>query len=74
VFADDDELTGDAVCAVVAVEPDATVDVAELEAWCGEALAHYKVPTRWHLVHEPLPRTPTGKLVKHQIRHEVERA
>jgi acyl-CoA synthetase (AMP-forming)/AMP-acid ligase II len=73
VFAVDDPLTGDAVCAVVVVEPEGGPTIEELDAWCREALAHYKVPTRWHLVHEPLPRTPTGKLVKHHIRDEVER-
>jgi long-chain acyl-CoA synthetase len=73
VFAVDDEVTGDAVCAVVVVDPDDGPTAEDLEAWCRDALAHYKVPTRWHLVHEPLPRTPTGKLVKHRIRDDVER-
>ena len=72
VFAVDDEVTGDAVCAVVVVDPDASIGVAALEAWCRDALAHYKVPTRWHLVHEPLARTPTGKLVKDRLRRDVE--
>ena len=28
-----------------------------LTAWCKKSLAHYKVPTRWHIVENPLPRT-----------------
>ena len=73
VLAVDDALTGDAVCAVVVVAPGSGVTEEGLEAWCREALAHYKVPTRWHLGAEPLPRTPSGKVVKHRIRDEIER-
>jgi acyl-CoA synthetase (AMP-forming)/AMP-acid ligase II len=74
VFAVDDELTGDAVCAVVSVHG-AVGDVTEeqLAAWCRQSLAHYKVPTRWYVVGTPLPRTASGKLVKHQLRAAVER-
>ncbi|MBL7501079.1 acyl--CoA ligase [Frankia sp. CNm7] len=68
VFAVDDEVTGDGVCAAVVTGPDAKLDGGALDAWCRAALAHYKVPTRWHLVTEPLPRTATGKLLKHEIR------
>jgi acyl-CoA synthetase (AMP-forming)/AMP-acid ligase II len=68
VFAVDDAVTGDAVCAVVVTEPESTLTPDDLSAWCRASLAHYKVPTRWHLVHERLPRTASGKLVKDQIR------
>ncbi|OHV28032.1 MULTISPECIES: class I adenylate-forming enzyme family protein [Pseudofrankia] len=71
VFAVDDDLTGDAVCAAVVAGPDAKLDEGDLAAWCRSALAHYKVPTRWHLAHDPLPRTATGKLLKHVIRAQV---
>jgi acyl-CoA synthetase (AMP-forming)/AMP-acid ligase II len=66
VFAIDDALTGDAVCAVVV--SDALPDVVELDAWCRETLAHYKVPTRWHVLTERLPRNASGKLLKDEIR------
>jgi len=69
----DDPLTGDAVCAVVVVDPVARPEPGELEAWCRRGLAHYKVPTRWHLVEEALPRTPSGKIVKPQVRALVDR-
>jgi long-chain acyl-CoA synthetase len=71
VFAVDDELTGDAVCAVVLADADA-VTPDDLTAWCRQSLAHYKVPTRWHIVDQPLPRTASGKLVKREIRRLVE--
>ena len=71
VFAVDDELTGDAVCAVVLADA-AAVSHDDLTAWCRQSLAHYKVPTRWHIVDQPLPRTASGKLVKREIRRLVE--
>ncbi|MFD7131129.1 class I adenylate-forming enzyme family protein [Streptomyces sp. NPDC059894] len=71
VIAVDDETTGDAVCAVVVVQNGAGVTEQELEAWCRKSLAHYKVPTRWHLVTDPLPRTPTGKVIKDRLRVRI---
>jgi acyl-CoA synthetase (AMP-forming)/AMP-acid ligase II len=69
VFAVDDPRTGDAVCAVVVAE--GVASVAELEAWCRTRLAAYKVPTRWHVVGDPLPRTASGKLMKDEVKHMV---
>lgn len=74
VFAVDDALTGDAVMAVVAVEPGCTPDVEALQAWCSAKLARYKVPTRWHIIDGDLPRTASGKLVKDRIRELAESA
>jgi long-chain acyl-CoA synthetase len=68
VLAVDDPVTGDAVCAAVVVEPGTGASSESLAAWCRASLAHYKVPTRWHLVEDPLPRTASGKLMKHRIR------
>ncbi len=73
VFAVDDALTGDAVCAVVVADA-SRVNPDDLTAWCRAALAHYKVPTQWHIAAEPLPRTASGKLVKREIRKLVEEA
>jgi acyl-CoA synthetase (AMP-forming)/AMP-acid ligase II len=74
VFAVDDELTGDAVCAVVSVPGGVdAVATEELAAWCRASLAHYKVPTHWYVTGAPLPRTASGKLLKHQLRSAVER-
>jgi len=68
VLAVDDDLTGDAVMAVVSAEPGSAPDVEALRAWCSERLARYKVPTRWHVHQGDLPRTASGKLQKHRIR------
>jgi acyl-CoA synthetase (AMP-forming)/AMP-acid ligase II len=63
----DDPLTGQAVKAVVVVGSEEAPDVDELDAWCRKALAPYKVPTRWELRCEPLPRNPTGKVLKNVL-------
>ena len=55
---------GQEVKAYVVPRPGATVTAEELGAWCGAALAYYKVPTYWEIREEPLPRTATGKIVK----------
>ncbi|ONH58870.1 hypothetical protein CcI49_19290 [Frankia sp. CcI49] len=68
VLAVDDEVTGDAVCAVVVPRPGAAPTATRLAEWCRARLAHYKVPTRWHLIDGPLPRTATGKLAKRELR------
>ncbi len=74
VFAGDDALTGDAVCAVVVPKDSAEVTPQEITAWCRSTLAHHKVPTSWLVVHDPLPRTASGKLVKSEIRRLAEEA
>jgi acyl-CoA synthetase (AMP-forming)/AMP-acid ligase II len=72
VFAVDDPVTGDGVCAVAVIDPESGLTPQDLTEWCGRSLARYKVPTRWHLTHEPLPRTASGKLAKQEIRALVE--
>ncbi|MBW2499517.1 MAG: acyl--CoA ligase [Deltaproteobacteria bacterium] len=59
----DDSLTGQAVKAVVVVG-DESPSAEELEAWCRETLASYKIPTHWDFRRERLPRNPTGKILK----------
>jgi acyl-CoA synthetase (AMP-forming)/AMP-acid ligase II len=71
VLAVDDELTGDAVLAVVVAEPGCSADAEALQGWCSDKLARYKVPTRWHVHDGDLPRTASGKLQKHRIRELI---
>jgi acyl-CoA synthetase (AMP-forming)/AMP-acid ligase II len=70
VFAVDDPVTGDAVCAVVSCKD--KVEKDDLSAWCAGRLAHFKVPTHWYLLDESLPRTASGKLLKAELRRQVE--
>ncbi|MFI0479110.1 class I adenylate-forming enzyme family protein [Actinomadura sp. 9N215] len=39
----------------------------ELTDYARERLAYFKVPTRWHITTDPLPRNATGKVLRRQI-------
>lgn len=72
VYGLDDAETGQAVTASVVPRPGAALDEADLRSWCAETLAGYKVPTRWDLRSEPLPRNAAGKVVKGALSGERE--
>jgi acyl-CoA synthetase (AMP-forming)/AMP-acid ligase II len=55
---------GQEVCALVVLAPGASVTQAELAAFAAERLAYYKVPTRWRISTDALPRNATGKVVR----------
>jgi O-succinylbenzoic acid--CoA ligase len=59
---------GEAVTAIVVARPGAEPDEDELREHCARALAPYKVPKRMILTSEPLPRTPSGKLRRRELR------
>ena len=59
---------GEAVTAIVVARPAAQLDVEELRAHCARALAPYKVPKRYVLADERLPRTRSGKLARRELR------
>lgn len=67
VVGEPDPDLGQRVAAVVVVGDGATVDEAELRAFARERLAYFKVPERWRITREPLPRNVTGKLMRRQI-------
>ncbi len=48
------------------------VDAGELQAFCAARLADYKVPERWSLGPDPLPRNANGKLLKKALRERHE--
>ena len=62
-----DERWGEAVTAIVVQRPGETVDGDELRAHCASALAPFKVPKRFAISHEPLPRTRSGKLLRREL-------
>lgn len=63
-----DTRTGERVCAVVVLHPDATLDLPGLRAHCeAEGLARQKCPEQLEIVDE-LPRNPMGKVVKPDLR------
>jgi len=71
-----DEEFGQIVAAIVVpaagrgdgVDPDA------LTAWARERLGYFKVPARWFLRSEPLPRTATGKVIRNAVLQQIESA
>jgi len=69
VFGIPDERDGEHVKAVVELRPEAraTTAAGDLEAFCKQHLATYKVPQAWDLVDE-LPRDPNGKVLKRLLR------
>jgi acyl-CoA synthetase (AMP-forming)/AMP-acid ligase II len=67
VFGFDSDLYGQEVEAVVVLRDGATVDAAELQRFCAEALASYKVPARVTVRSDPFPRTASGKVMKHVL-------
>ena len=62
----DDEL-GQQVCAVVVPLPGHTLDDADLAAHVKERLAYFKVPSRWVVRDDPLPRNASGKVLRAQV-------
>ncbi|WP_431235088.1 long-chain-fatty-acid--CoA ligase [Mycolicibacterium psychrotolerans] len=68
VFGVPDEKWGESVKAVVELSAGGETSEEELVAWCRERLAHYKCP-RSVEISPALPRNPTGKLLKRDLRN-----
>ena len=62
-----DERWGEAVKAVVVKKPDAEVTAGALITWARERIAGYKLPKSVDFV-DALPRNPTGKILKRELR------
>ncbi|MDQ1379388.1 MAG: steroid-24-oyl-CoA synthetase [Actinomycetota bacterium] len=59
---------GEEVKAVVQLRPGATTTAEDLQAFCREQLANFKVPEYVEIRTEPLPRNPAGKVLKNLLR------
>ncbi len=59
---------GEAVTAIVVTRPDSVIEAEVLRVHCARVLAHYKVPKHVVLAQEPLARTPSGKLLRGELR------
>ncbi|MFD9212734.1 class I adenylate-forming enzyme family protein [Streptomyces sp. NPDC059544] len=64
---------GEEVAAVVQLGPGAAVTADELRAHVGRTLAAFKVPAHVLVREEPLPRNPTGKILKRELRGRLAR-
>ncbi len=62
-----DDTWGESVKAVVSLVPGTAATEAELIAWCRESLARFKCPRTIDVV-GALPRNPTGKILKRDLR------
>lgn len=63
-----DEEFGQIVAAVVVPPAGNSVDEVELVEHVKERLAYFKVPTRWLIQTDPLPRNAAGKVVRPEAR------
>ena len=64
------EQWGEAVTAVVALNPGAALTLEELSAFARDMLAGYKIPLRLEFV-DALPRNPAGKVLKYQLLEQL---
>ncbi|MFA9480190.1 class I adenylate-forming enzyme family protein [Phycisphaerales bacterium AB-hyl4] len=63
-----DDMRGEVPIAFVEVEDDAEFDAGKVRSHCRELLAQYKVPREIHVVDE-LPRSPTGKVLRRELKN-----
>jgi fatty-acyl-CoA synthase len=66
-----DEKWGEVPEAVVVLRPGQQVTAEELEEHCRRELANYKVPRRWNIRTQPLPRTASGKIQRGRLATEA---
>ncbi len=62
-----DERSGEAVIAHVVLDQRSELIQADIEAYCRENLAAYKVPRQIHF-HESLPKSTVGKILRRELR------
>lgn len=60
---------GETVAAVVVPAKDKKVDADFIKGYLSDKLAKYKIPRVFHIV-DALPHTPTGKVMKYQLRDQ----
>ena len=63
---------GESIVAVVTPREGARVTLEDVKAFCADRIARYKIPR--DLVVGTIPRNPSGKILKHQLRERVREA
>jgi fatty-acyl-CoA synthase/long-chain acyl-CoA synthetase len=67
-----DERWGEVVACVLQLSTEPPADlVDQLTAYAQERMSPHKLPARWFLADSELPRTPTGKIRKFQVRDQI---
>ena len=64
------EMFGEVGHAIVETVPGAQLELADLDAWCRERLANYKVPKQFELIDE-LPKLAIGKIDKQALKKKL---
>ena len=59
---------GEAVCMIARLKEGRSLTLDEVRAHCAGKLGKYKMPRKVILSDQPLPRNPTGKLLKRILR------
>jgi fatty-acyl-CoA synthase len=62
---------GESIIAVITPREGATVTL-DVKAFCADKIARYKIPH--DLIVDTIPRTPSGKILKHQLRDRAREA
>ncbi|MFC4767824.1 class I adenylate-forming enzyme family protein [Effusibacillus consociatus] len=63
------EVWGEMVAAVIVPKPGQTIDREQLQSFCRQSLAGYKIP-RVILIVDQLPRNASGKVLKYKLRSD----
>ncbi len=71
VFAINDAMKGETVGAAVVLKAGQEATEEEFISFCQERLARYKVPKYVKILKSPLPRTPSGKILKRYLQEEI---
>jgi acyl-CoA synthetase (AMP-forming)/AMP-acid ligase II len=63
-----DDTWGEAVKAIVVPKPGVTPDAEDIIAFARTRIAHYKAPKSVEFLDRPLPRNPSGKILRRELR------
>lgn len=66
-----DTVLGEELCAYVIVKDGEQITVEEVQAYCKENLAAYKVPKYVHVLDCDFPRNAPGKILKKEMKKWV---
>ena len=66
-----DRELGETVAAFIVPEKGVQVSESEIQNYCKEKMANYKIPSTIIFIDE-IPRTPTGKILKRELRQKLE--
>ncbi len=69
----EDERWGEVGCAIIVPKAGVEIDINELDENCRRELAGYKVPKKYIVWNQPLPKTASGKIKKYDLVEEMRR-